>query len=227
MDRAEYDKIHAYMLEMMGDSAHDAMHIYRVLHNSLKIAESHPEADKDILTAACLLHDIGRQSQFRDASICHAEEGGRLAYEFLGSLGIDEKRRAHIRDCIITHRFRTDRQPATIEAKILFDCDKLDVTGAIGIARTLFYKGHTGEPLYTLDEEGRVQNSGDAHMPESFFKEYHYKLIKIYGRFYTKEAREIGEKRKAIFTAYYEALLDEVCVDYGVLLICEGGKDVR
>lgn len=56
----DYDKTEAYMLQCMRDSAHDREHIYRVLYTALDIAESEPSADPEILTAACLLHDIGR-----------------------------------------------------------------------------------------------------------------------------------------------------------------------
>lgn len=45
------------------------------------------------------------------------------------------------KQCIKTHRYRTNNPPESLEAKILFDADKLDAAGAIGIARTLLYKG--------------------------------------------------------------------------------------
>jgi len=209
-----YESIHNYMLEMMGDSAHDPLHIYRVLQSSLAIADNYPQVNRDMLIAACLLHDIGRDAQFQDDTVCHAEEGGRLAYDFLTKLGWDEKLCGHVRDCITTHRFRTDMAPDTIEAKILFDADKLEAAGAIGIARSLIYSGQIGEPLYTVDDRGRVQDSGDTHLPESFLKEYHYKLEKVYAQFHTKEAYEIGQKRKLVFRQFYEALIDEIPENY-------------
>jgi len=198
------------MLKMMGDSAHDHLHIIRVLQYSLAIAESHPNVDKDVLIAACLLHDIGRDAQFADESLCHAAEGGKLANDFLAGFGWDEGRRKHVQDCIASHRFRSDSPPESIEAKILFDADKLEAAGAIGIARTLIYAGQIGEPLYTPDEHGCPQDSGDADLPESFLKEYHYKLTKVYDKFYTKEAYEIGKKRERIFKQFHDALIDEI-----------------
>ena len=77
---------------------------------------------------------------------------------FYERTGLGRKLCAHIQDCITTHRFRTDNQPKTLEAKILFDADKLDITGVLGIARSLVYEGEIGEPLYTIDESGRVQD---------------------------------------------------------------------
>ena len=181
---------------MMKDSAHDSLHIYRVLYQALAIAESHSEINRDVLIASCLLHDIGRTAQFRDPSLCHAVEGGKMAYCFMRELGWDEKLCVHIQDCITTHRFRTDNQPKTLEAKILFDADKLDITGAPGITRSLVYEGEIGEPLYTTDESGRIQDGRSSREPDSFLKEYHFKLIRCYDTFYTKEAKLIAQKRK-------------------------------
>ncbi len=75
----------------------------------------------------------------------------------------------------MTHRFRRDSQPQSLEAKILFDADKLEVTGAIGIARTLIYKGEVAEPLYHMLPDGRVSD-GTGDTSPFFFQEYKYKL---------------------------------------------------
>ena len=73
-------------------------------------------------------------------------------WPYLLENGFSEAFADAVRSCILTHRFRVARPPQSIEAKILFDADKLDVTGALGIARTLLYKGTVTEPLYLLDE---------------------------------------------------------------------------
>ncbi|MGN0501577.1 MAG: hypothetical protein ACI4HN_01495 [Ruminococcus sp.] len=38
MNREKFELLENYMLECMGDSAHDKDHIYRVLYNALEIA---------------------------------------------------------------------------------------------------------------------------------------------------------------------------------------------
>lgn len=205
----DYDRIEAYMLECMRDSAHDREHIYRVLYTALDIAQSEPTADLEILTAACLLHDIGRPEQFADPKLCHAEVGSRRAYEFLIGIGWTEERAAHVRDCVYTHRFRSDNPPQSIEAKILFDADKIDVSGAMGMARSLMYKGAVGEPLYTVNTDGTVSDGSDTHEP-SFFREYHFKLKNIYGKFFTERGREIALSRQKAAEEFYNALLSEV-----------------
>lgn len=49
-----------------------------------------------------------------------------------------------MKEAVAAHRYRSGKPPVSVEARILFDADKLDVTGAIGIARTLLYAGRQG-----------------------------------------------------------------------------------
>lgn len=146
MDKTQFAQMEATMLEAMEDSAHDCQHVYRVLYTALDIANYENDADIDILIAACLLHDIGRKAQFENPSLCHAKVGSEMAYRYLLSIGWEKKDAQHVSDCINSHRYRGNHSPQTIEAKILFDADKLDAAGAMGIARTLIYQGQVAQP---------------------------------------------------------------------------------
>lgn len=205
----DYNIIEAHMLECMNDPAHDSEHIYRVLHTALDIASTELDVDYEILTAACLLHDIGRPEQISDSSLCHAEVGSKKAFDFLIGIGWTNERAAHVRDCIYTHRFRKDRPPQSIEAKILFDADKIDVSGAIGIARTLMYKSTVGEPLYSLNNYGSI-NDGRNENGSSFFKEYNCKLKTIHSTLFTDRGREIALGRQKAADDFFNALLEEI-----------------
>ena len=209
MTQKEYRILENYMKECMTDAAHDREHIGRVLRAALKIAESEPDADVDILTAACLLHDIGRERQYADPEVSHADAGAEMAYRVLLEQGWPESRAAHVSDCIRTHSFRKGVAPDSIEAKILFDADKLDACGAIGIARTLQYEGRMGEPLYCLGEDGQLL-PGNPGEPESFLKEYCQKLQTLYDRFYTSSARSMAVQRREIAEDFYRAILREI-----------------
>ena len=201
------------MLSCMEDSAHDKEHVYRVLFNALDIAETESGVNYDILISACLLHDVGRKEQFQNPELCHAEVGSVKACRFLMELGCGEKFAISVRDCILTHRFRKNRPPQSLEAKILFDADKLDVTGAIGIARTLMYKADTAAPIYTLLPDGSISD-GTQDASASFFREYKVKLEKLYDRFYTKRGSELANVRQEIAVSYYRELLAEVSSSY-------------
>ena len=63
----------------------------------------------------------------------------------------------------------------SIEAKILFDVDKLDSPGCIRIARTFLFKGAIGEPIYSFKKD-TFEIDYDA---PSFIREYNFKLSKI------------------------------------------------
>ena len=172
------------------------------------------EVDVDVLIAACLLHDIGREAQSANPGLCHAQVGGGMAFGFLVRYGWSDSRAAHVKDCITTHRFRAGSAPQSIEAKILFDADKLEASGAIGIARTLIYGGQVSEPMYIMDESGAIVVDGGGADISSFMQEYNYKLKKVYSTFYTERAKEIAACRQAAAIDFYESLHSEISENY-------------
>jgi uncharacterized protein len=213
MKKDTYNIIENYMLSCMNDSAHDKEHIYRVLYNALEIAKTEVEVDYDILICACLLHDIGRDEQFENPQLCHAMVGAQKAYQFLSDKGFDTKFANEVKNCIQTHRYRKNNPPQSIEARILFDADKLDVTGTFGIARTLVYKGKVSEPLYSVLPNGSVSN-GENDTTPSFFQEYKYKLEDIYSHFFTVRGAEFARQRQKAAETFYNNMFKEVSASY-------------
>lgn len=203
-----YEKIEGYMLQCAGDSAHDAEHIYRVLKSARKIAKTESGVDMDVLITACLLHDIGRPEQFKDPAVCHAQAGAIKAEAFLRELGFDEDFTEKVCHCIRTHRFSNRVTPETIEAKILFDADKLDVVGPLGIARTLQFQGKHDYPLYTRLPDGQIAVAEDSE--KSFFQEYHRKLTKLYDGFLTAEGKRLAANYQQDAASFYEALYKQL-----------------
>lgn len=213
MTNETYQLLETYMRSCMADSAHDTEHVYRVLFNALAIAQAEAEVDYDVLIAACLLHDIGRREQFADPTVCHAAAGSEKAFRFLTENGFPPEFAEQVRHCILTHRFRKALPPQSIEAKILFDADKLDVTGAIGIARSLMYKADMAEPLYHVLPSGEISD-GSEDLGPSFFREYKFKLEKLYDKFYTARGSELARSRQQIAASFYESLYREVNTGY-------------
>ncbi len=213
MKKQTYTLLENYMLSCMEDSAHDKEHVYRVLYSALEIAKTEDNVDRDVLIAACLLHDIGRKEQFENPQVCHAMVGGEKAFRFLMDNHFDEAYANQVKHCIQTHRFRKSNLPQSMEARILFDADKLDAAGAIGIARTLIYKGMVEEPLYTLLPDGEVSD-GSMDTTPSFFQEYKFKLEKIYAHFYTNKAMEMARERQQSAVSFYESLYKEMSSSY-------------
>ena len=213
MNKDTYELIENYMLSCMEDSAHDKEHVYRVLYNALEIAKSEKDVNYDILITSCLLHDIGRKEQFENPDLCHAMVGGDKAYQFLLENGFCEEFSSQVRKCIQSHRYRKNNPPESIEAKILFDADKLDATGTMGIARTLVYKGTVSEPLYSLFPDGTI-SSGEGDETPSFFQEYKYKLEKLYNIFFTTRGAELAKERQQAAVDFYNNMYNEVNASY-------------
>lgn len=213
MKTAEYERLESYMLSSMADCAHDREHIYRVLYTAMDIAGTEAGVDSDILIAACLLHDIARPEQQAQPGLCHARAGAKKAREFLLQGGYRQAFADRVADCIRTHRFRASDPPQSLEAKILFDADKLEAAGAIGIARTLLYSGQRNQPLYSLKEDGAVSD-GTADTAPSFCQEYKYKLEGLYTKFYTRRATELALQRQQAAVAFYRSLLAEADAAY-------------
>ena len=213
MNQTTFEKLERYMQTCMQDSAHDKEHVYRVLYLALDIAQTEPETDLDTLITACLLHDICRAAQYANPAICHAAAGAEQARQYLLAEGFDPDFSQKVAACIRCHRFRKHAPPESLEAKILFDADKLDVTGAMGIARTLLYQGKLNEPLYSMLPDGSVSD-GVNDSSVSFFQEYHFKLKNLYDRFYTARGRQLAISRRQSAEAFYQQLLEETRQSY-------------
>ena len=207
MSEQEYRAILAYMDEKLDATSHDAEHTRRVLFNALEIAEGDPDVDFDVLIAACLLHDVARP----DEAACgcdHAEVGALRAYDFLLARGWERSRAEVVRDAIACHRFRGKKRPTGKEAQILYDADKIDSTGAIGVARSLFYNGEHHQPLYRL--EGTRIAPPEGTRSGTFFDEYVVKLSKIPDVLLTERGRALVEKRAQVAAQIYEAMVQEI-----------------
>lgn len=203
-------------------SAHNLDHSLRVFRLCKLIAKNYPEVDLEVLELAALLHDIGSVIECADASgkTDHALEGSKMALPILSEQGLSKEKIKHIQDCILSHRFKTANKPKTIEAKILFDADKVDSVGAIGIARTFAWAGKNGANLYkkaNLKEyatdnlvggsfEGRIKDK-TKHSPQI---EYETKLKGLGNKLYTKRAKEIFDERIKYFESFMERLEKEI-----------------
>jgi len=214
---------HKKIIEIVQDkltcSAHNLDHVFRVYNLCLLLAKHEGNVDLEILIPAALLHDIARveESQDKTGGIDHAVLGSVIAEDILRKLEYEEEKIEKIKHCIIAHRFRTGNEPNTIEAKILFDSDKLDVIGASGIARTFMLAGQFGQKLVvneSLDEylkcnaveNGRLKDVS-KHTP---FIEYEVKFKKIPDKLYTEKAREIGKERLKFMDEYFTRLKLEI-----------------
>ncbi|HYH02898.1 MAG TPA: phosphohydrolase, partial [Bacillota bacterium] len=112
------------------------------------------------------------------------------------------------------------RVPESLEAKVLFDADKLDVLGATGIARSYILAGEYGEPIFSTVSlveyihenlvggtvEGRVKDIA-IHTANL---EYELKMKRIPERLHTPQAKAMAVERLKFMAQYFQRLEQEI-----------------
>ena len=204
MKKSLYDEIEAYMLSCIRETVHDMDHIYRVLNFALYIAEYELGVDYDVLIAAALLHDIGRDGENGGHNVVGAE----MARNFLKGIDFPEEKIESVYHAIITHSNGMNGEQKTIEAKILYDADKLEAIGVMGIARAFLYAGNVNHHLYTL-KNGGVDIDENAE-EDTVVRYYLRHLQKNYDRFFTKAAKELALKHKKEDEEYFRDFINFV-----------------
>jgi len=191
---------------------HGFDHIIRVYRLAEKIALAEG-ADLEIVRAAALLHDVGSdQGPNNDARGNHQLHSADFAAQILSEEGWSPERIEAVQHCIRAHRFRDNQeQPQTVEAKILFDADKLDAIGAIGVARAVAYAAMAGQPIYAPPSELFLQKGiTENGEPHSAYHEYLFKLHNIKERLYTPTAQRMAVERDKFMTIFFEHLIAEI-----------------
>jgi uncharacterized protein len=192
------------------DPVHGFDHVLRVRRLAERLGQE-MGADVEILRAAALLHDAsGAHPGGGEGRHQHQESSADFAQAVLQGEDWPADRIQAVVDCIRAHRFRSQNQPRSLEAQILFDADKLDVMGAFGAARTIGYALQAGEPVYA-EPSHRFLESGQAEPGEahSAYHEYLYKLCRVRERLLTEPARRLGERRHQVLTAFFEQMAAE------------------
>ncbi len=178
---------------------HSFDHTERVFKLATIIAKKEG-ADLEIVQTAAILHDIARKKEGCGEVECHAEHGAKEAEKILQEIGFDKSKIPLVVDCIAVHRFSKGTVPKTIEGKVLQDADRLDVLGAIGVARVFSYGGARNRPLHSPVKMGIP--SGIEHFRE--------KIIKINPEnFHTKTAQKIAKHRYKFTEDFVKEFLDE------------------
>ena len=194
------------------DPVHDFAHVMRVYFMAERLARAE-QADLEIIRAAVLLHDAegSETAGGEEGRTNHHHASAEFARQILQSEGWSDERIEQVQHCIRAHRFRDQSEhPQTLEAKILFDADKLDVIGAIGVARTIAFSVIVSQPFYARPSE-RFLKTGEKEPGEqhSSYHEYLFKLSKVKDLMFTPEARAIADRRHNFMVEYFDHLRAE------------------
>jgi uncharacterized protein len=191
--------------------SHDWEHTERVLALAEHLARAEG-ADLDIVRCAALLHDLARGEEDQsNGRLDHALRGAELARKLLRAYGLDEETVARVAHCIEAHRFRNNLEPQTLEAKVIFDADKLDSIGAVGIGRAFLFAGEVGAKLHNPGVDVKLTQTYTVE--DTAYREYLVKLRQVRDRILTREGRRLALSRHDFMAAFFERLNQEVAGD--------------
>lgn len=190
---------------------HGLDHSERVLHTALHLGRE-LGADLHVLAAAAILHDIGRSEESASrGAICHARRGAELARPILQELGYGDDAINAICHAIKAHRFRGSLTPETLEARILFDADKLDSIGAVGIGRAFLFAGQIGARLHNPElDHSRTRSYS---LEDSAYREFQVKLSQVKDQMLTESGRRLAQERHDFMLVFFGQLTRETSGD--------------
>ena len=203
--------LNAKLKELLTDSGagHDYDHTLRVMKNAEMLLNEMPEADGEIVRFAALLHDCARPEEHDSKGIiCHARRGAEIAFELLKQADLPLEFCQAVSEAVRTHRYRDGLAPKTVEGKIVFDADKLDSLGAVGLGRAFLFAGSCGARVHNTAEEAL---SNAAYGPEdTAYREYLVKLRHLPGAMLTPAGRTLAEERLKFMDRFFDRLNEEV-----------------
>lgn len=156
--------------------SHDYSHTQRMLKNGKKLNSS-LKGNWKVIEASILLHEFKKNNP-------------DSAKELLN--GFTDEEIENVIHCIKTHYCLKEDKPQTIEAKIVQDCDTLDMLGAIGIARGFMAAGEKGLGLAQAKDE------------------YKKKRIGLYAKLNLKESKKIADKKFKFTKLFFKTIDKEI-----------------
>ena len=192
-----------------GESSHDLDHTLRVFFNAEQLLKEYPQANCDAVRLAALLHDIARpEEDAGQGNCCHAELGAECAEKILRNSGVDADVTAIAVNAIKRHRFLKGEAPDSIEAQILYDADKLDSLGAVGLGRAFLFAGHCNARLHNTAEEALQAPSYSKE--DTAYREYLVKLRFIPEKMFTESGKKIAAQRLQFMEDFFSTLDHEI-----------------
>jgi uncharacterized protein len=176
-------------------TGHGLAHAWRVFDTAMALADEYPDADRTVLGAAALVHDVHRAMSLEAGEYVHPGDSLEEVGAVLAAADVPLEKRDAILHCVALHEeydFRGDRRDGDrLEVDLLRDADNLDAMGAVGIARCFAYTGAHGGPMWTDDGEDAIDH-------------VETKLLNLTEEMHTEAARAVAEERHAFLESYLE-----------------------
>ncbi|MEF8776016.1 MAG: HD domain-containing protein [Haloarculaceae archaeon] len=141
---------------------HSAEYRYNHIRNVVDLATeiaSEEGANVDVTRVAALFHDIAKLEVDQDR---HAEEGARIAREYLETHGeYPESFVDQVCQSVVHHSYQEDLEDLSLETRCLIEADILDKVGANGAALMLLRMGYESRThMDSAEMIGRVLERG-------------------------------------------------------------------
>src|SRR5215467_168578 len=197
------------------DAAHDYDHLVRVTALADKI-RSFEGGDLPTIWAAVAFHDLGQERERRNGGD-HALIGAELAEELLSYTPFPQQSIPAVQQAIQDHRITGGVIPQTLEGRILYDADKIDCLGAIGIGRLYCITGRYNQKVFAPIPDDIVEPI-DPQMIRSLRRRPDYspsiEFQLLFGnlpeRMTTKTGREMAHERYVYMQEFFTRLRLEV-----------------
>lgn len=187
---------------------HGFDHTMRVCKLALHIWKIE-NADLEVIEIASILHDIGRKEQDKCKwKVCHAEIWAKKAKEILKEFDIKKEKLENIIHCIEAHRSRGNKTPETLEAKIVFEADKLDWLWAVWIGRLFMFAWWIWAKLH--DKNIDIEKSKDYSKNDTAYREFKLSMDKVKNKMMTTEWKRLALERHSFMVQFFDRLNMEV-----------------
>ncbi len=159
----------------LSSASHSIDHLDRVLNYALSLRETYG-GDLDVLTAAALLHDLGRNDkQIHGAA--SAQRSADDALSILEQVGFPPDIIPAVQQAIAEHD-QPSLRPTMLEGRILKDADFLAGFGATGVLRAALWTGESGGTMADLRE--RLETKMAARIASLEFEQSRYQATQDY-----------------------------------------------
>lgn len=175
------------------DPAHDLSHALRVAELARVIA-SEEGGDLSVIIPAALCHDLGKWQ-----APSHSVENGKFIAQLLRRTGYDSAQIEKITQAVQRHSFDAPTPPSSLEEEIVFDADKLEGLGAIGVGRCFAVSGSLRQTIFGFSSE---KITAQRLLSE--------RLRRCYERLHTPTARRLGQARHDFLVSFIEQLEREL-----------------
>jgi HD superfamily phosphodiesterase len=159
------EAVHEKAKEIYSESyVHGLPHAEEVRKNAVKLQEM-VGGDRDVIEIAALLHDCG-YSKGREK---HGEKSAQWAEQILKLL--DYPKTQQVVEAIRNHPLNVRNEGASLEAKIVYDADKMEVLKPWGILRVAGDRPHAS--------------------PEELLRKIRFFCVEVYDRLYLDETKQL------------------------------------